>query len=260
MATSIVTMTMTMTMTMSSSMTMKNTRPQRRRPSTVSTVGTIGVALLALAAIWSPVARAQVAVAVTLPDQHPGHRDVAAGIVEELGQRWAFVHPPLGTDAVALCRTDVACLRGLATRAGASHLLLIGVAGLGTREAAVTTRLLGVDGTAVVEETVVIAIGEAPRTDGGPIARRLLAAAPALPPPVARLERVPPAAPPWTMLGTSLVGVGAVVAAAGVGVGVVALADPAQRDLALGAAIGGGTIGAVTALVGAAFVVVDSVD
>jgi hypothetical protein len=234
--------------------TVNDDSPTRLRPMTA------GLVLLVVAALWSPLARAQVAVAVTVPDQNPSHRDLAAGIVEQVASRWAFVHPPLATEAVALCRTDVVCLRGLATTAGASHLLLIGVAGLGTREAAVTTRLLGVDGTAAFEETDVISIGPAPRADGVPIATRLLGAVPSMPPPNARVERAPPETPPWAMFGTTLVGAGAVVAAAGFGVGLVALADPDQRDLAMGAAIGGGTIGAVAALVGAAFVVVDTVD
>ena len=118
--------------------------------------------MLAGIAIGSPSSRAQVAVAVTFPDQNPTHRDLAAGIVEQLGKHWDFLAPPLAADDLALCRADVACLRPLASSHGASHLLLIGIAGLDAREAAVTARVIGPTGQSLFEETVVVVGSAAP--------------------------------------------------------------------------------------------------
>jgi hypothetical protein len=216
--------------------------------------------MLAGIAIGSPSSRAQVAVAVTFPDQNPTHRDLAAGIVEQLGKHWDFLAPPLAADDLALCRADVACLRPLASRHGASHLLLIGIAGLDAREAAVTARVIGPTGQSLFEETVVVVGSAAPRADGAPLADRMIRAVRGVPPTRQRRQRVAPAVPmsTSTALGSALVAVGAVVAASSVGVATLAAGDAGRHDLALAAAASGGILGALTAVVGAAVVVFDA--
>jgi hypothetical protein len=250
-------MTMTMTMKTTGKTTMTS-GPGGSGRQPLARIATL--MFLAGITMWSPRSLAQVAVAVTFPDQNPTHRDLAAGIVGRLGEHWDFMAPPLAAEDLALCRADIACLRPLASSHGASHLVLIGIAGLDAREAAMTVRVIGPTGQSLFEETVVVVGSAAPLTDGAPLADRMIHAIRGLPPTRPRLERVAPALPmsTSTTLGSALVAVGAVVAASSVGVATLAAGDAGRHDLALAAAAGGGTLGALTAVVGAAVVVLDA--
>jgi len=206
-------------------------------------------ALALLVGLGAAPAQATVALAVTTPDQNVRHREVAAGLVEALQARWDFLAPPLGPDDVAPCAADVACLHRLARARGADWLVTVGVAGLGTRGAIVTMQLVGPDGVVLVDDSAILPGSADPRGDGAGLALRLLATAgpPAARPVVERVEEAPSRS---SFPGLALVGGGALVVGAGVGVGAALLASPATRDAALPVVIGGGVVGVASAAVG----------
>jgi hypothetical protein len=208
--------------------------------------------VLVLAAVGALPAAASVAVAVTTPDQNVRHREVAAGLVEALQGRWAFVVPPLAPDDLAPCAAEVSCLHRLAQARGADWLLTVGVAGVGARGAIVTMQLVGPDGVTRFDDTAVLAGSADPRADGRRLADRLLAIAG--PPPVAPVvERTPPPSP-LPQMGALLVGGGAAVVGLGAGLGATLAGTPATSGAALGVVIGCGAVGVASAAVGAVMV------
>jgi len=209
-------------------------------------------------------ANAQVALALTLTDQSPRHRDVAAGIVSRLADQWAFVHPPLAADEIALCRGERACTIKLAAARGASHLLMLGVAGLGPRDVVVTAQVIAVtaagDGADVADVNAVVVGSANAATDGHDVADTLVAAVGGVPAAQPRPERAIGVVDdvPWDVVGVVIVAAGVVVGGASFGLAVANAGDPNRRDLALFGAVGGGALGVATASVGAGILVADT--
>lgn len=215
------------------------------------------VALVVVTLAVAGPAAARIAVTVTTPDQNVLHREVAAGLVEALQAERAFLHPPLATDDVALCRGDLPCLHRLGLSKGATHLLVIGVAGVDVRGALVTFTMLGPDGAPLIDDSAMLPGTASPRLDGASLAPRLLAL-PGLPSPSPIVERAPlPAPRPLSTPGAALVGLGALVVGAGAISGVALAGDVGGREAALPLVIASGVVGIASAAVGAALVVVD---
>lgn len=171
-----------------------------------------------------------VAVAVTLPDKSPVHRDFAAGMVGEAYERFEMLSPALTPDEVASCQVEERCLLALAQKRAASHLMLVGVASLGPTEHVVSLRVLDIaSGAELVNLSDLADPGADPAAAGKALAARAFASAQGLPP---RVEAPAPSPDPdpavdetraplrrWTGLNPlSLVGWG-VVGAATVGAG-----------------------------------------
>jgi hypothetical protein len=169
----------------------------------------------------SSAARAQLAVVTTLPEPDPGQRDVAAGIVAVAGERWQLLSPPLDPDVTAACKTDTACMLAAARAKGATHLLVVSVAGVGRRDHVVALQVLDGTGRVLLDNTAIVAGGGAPVDVGAAAAA-----------PLARIDG-PPRAPTrpaavtatttatgttttsaWTVAGVALVAAGAATAAA----------------------------------------------
>ena len=201
-------------------------------------------------------AQATVALAVTTPDQNVRHREVAAGLVQALQDRWDFLAPPLSPDEVAPCAADIACLHRLAHGRGADWLVTVGVAGLGTRGAIVTMQLVGPDGVGLVDDSAILTGSAEPRSDGASLAPRLLAT---VGPPAARpvVERVDPVRARSSLPGLALVGGGALVVGVGAGVGAALITSPTTRDAALPVVVISGAVGVAAATVGVVVVAVE---
>jgi len=199
---------------------------------------------------WSTSSSAQVAVALTLPDPDPAHRDLAAGLVGAVAERVELLAPALPLNDVVVCAGELACLKQLATKHGASHLLVVGVAGLGTREAAVSVQVLDAAGKVLLEDNAVVAGSDVPRDDGAALASKVLQI-PSLPPrlehPVRDIDRGN------GVFGASLLGAGVVVGAGSwIGGSLVADSDP---DVGLITTIAGVSAGVVLAAVGTVLVI-----
>ncbi len=217
-------------------------------------------ALFVVVGIASVDVHAQMALALTLADQDVRHRDVAGGLVSRLAEHWQFVHPPLAADELALCRADTACLLKLAESRGASHLLLLGVAGLGARDVVVTARVVAKNGAVVADETAVVVGSANAAVDGHAVADTLIAGISGVPAPTPRPERqaVVEEGGALGVVGVVLVAAGVVVSGAALGVAFVNAADANRRDLAAMSAIGGGALGVAAATVGAGIVIADA--
>ena len=211
-------------------------------------------------------ARAQVAVAVTLPDNNPTHRDVAAGLVDAVDDRWSMLSPQLNPTDVAQCKTEFGCLQGISLARGASHLLVIGIAGLGTRDYVVSFQLYDSRGTKLVDENTVETASVRPTDDGAGLAAKLLLVPgmPQLAPaPVVVAPVVPPGPSTLAVTGMALVAGGVVV---GIGTAIAALglavepASASERDGIVTGAVFGTTLAVLLGAAGAACVVVDTVD
>ncbi len=220
--------------------------------------------VLALSSLSSSTARAQVAVAVTIPDSNPTLRDVAAGVIDVVDDEWLMLQPQLDPVDVAVCKADATCLQQAAAARQASHLLVVGVAGLGTRDYVVSLQLYDASGKKLVDENTVETATAAPQNDGRALAAKLLQV-----PGMAR--QAPTTAAPTPAVGTApstlaLAGVGLIGAGVVVVVGTAiaslgAAVDPASAPdragistaavIATGAAIG-------LAVAGATCVVVDN--
>ena len=209
-------------------------------------------ALVVVSLLVSSSSAAQVAVALTLPDPNPTHRDIAAGVVDIVAERWELLSPALPANAVALCVGEVVCLQQLAEKHAATHLLIVGVAGLGAREAALSVQLFDDVGTVMLDHSVVVA-GETPRDEGKGLAARLLLLTRSMPRRVAHPLRNTDGRD--GVLGASLLGVGIVVGA-GSWIGASLVADSAP-DAAVVAAIAGVSAGVALAAVGTVLVVVE---
>lgn len=102
-------------------------------------------AVVLVVALCALEARADgVALALNLPDDDAVHREFASGIVEDASARWAMLSPQMPPTESATCRAEQACLLDKATLRGASHLLLVGVAGLGARDFVVSVQVFDV--------------------------------------------------------------------------------------------------------------------
>lgn len=229
------------------------------------------IAVFVLTAAALP-ARAQVAVAASLPDPDPGQRDVAASIVAAAASRWQLLDPPLHPDATAVCKTDTACMLATARSGGATHLLVIGVASAGRRDHLVTLQLLDASGRALFDQTSVVPGGGEPRDAGSAVAAPLLrvdgpprapttapttahttpptTASSTGPASVAHLEQ--PGAPSvWTAAGVALVATGALLG--GATAAFATLAAPDNDGVLVVGAAGAATL----ALAGLGCVIVD---
>ena len=211
-------------------------------------------------------ARAQVAVAVTLPDNNPTHRDVAAGIVDAIDDGWLMLAPQLDPVEVAVCKTEFGCLLRSALSRGASHLLVIGIAGLGARDYVVSFQLYDARGTKLVDENTVETASVSPVADGAGLALKLLRV-PGIPKATTTTQPPVPTAPPGpstlALTGMALVAGGGVV---GFGTTVAALtlavepASAADRDELITGTVVATSLAVLLSAAGAVCVVVDSLD
>lgn len=135
-------------------------------------------------AVDESTAKMGVALAISLPDADPRHREMAAGIVLEAGRRWMMLEPQLTQEAVSQCAADEKCLVGLAQSRQASHLLSVGIAALDRVDFVVSIKLIDlIDGSERVSHADIGKPGFHPRDAGVTLARQLFA-------------RIPPAAAP----------------------------------------------------------------
>ncbi|MDP2344748.1 MAG: hypothetical protein Q8O67_27615 [Deltaproteobacteria bacterium] len=225
------------------------------------------VALLVVvgfAAVFPVSARAQVAVAVTLPDNNPTHRDVAAAIVNAVDDAWLMLSPQLDPVDVAVCKTEFGCLQRDALARGASHLLVIGVAGLGTRDYVVSFQLYDARGIKLVDENTVQTASASPTVDGAGLASTLLRV-PSMPKalPVAVAPAVPPGPTNLALTGVALVAGGGVV---GVATAIAALSlavepsSAANRDGLITGTIAATSFAVLLGAAGVGCIVVDGRD
>jgi hypothetical protein len=190
------------------------------------------VLCLLLASLVAPAARAEVAVAVSIPDVNAVHRDFAAGIVDEARARFAVQSPTLRPREVAACSGDEKCIVELAARSNASHVLVVGIAAIGPAEFVVSLRLFdAASGESLTGVSDVASPGRDPREAGRALAKQAFASVTGLPPPAPAPQEDPPPAPsappdprysgvsPLSLAGWGIVGVSAVGAAGGVVVG-----------------------------------------
>lgn len=101
-------------------------------------------------------ARAQVAVAAAIDGADVSQRSLASLVVGRASEQWSMLDPQLMPSATADCEaTDSRCLREVARKRGASHVLLVGVAPVGTRDHVVVVQLFATsDETALYEGSV----------------------------------------------------------------------------------------------------------
>lgn len=173
-----------------------------------------------------------VATAVTIPDDNPALRAVAAGALAAAGERWGLLVPPLRPEAAEVCQAEIRCLLNLASDRGASHLLVLGVATLSEDEVVVSMQLFATENsTEVMSFTDVVALEHDPFGTGRRLAEGQIADVEGVPGPGEVEPRWPPPPPPevqrylgfsWlSIAGWSVVGVGAATGLAGLGVGLV---------------------------------------
>ena len=143
--------------------------------------GLLAPSLLALL-LAEPAFADGVALAVTLPEANPIHRDFAAGVVADAQERWTLLRPQLIPDEVDRCQAEEPCLLQLAQARGATHLLLIGVAGLGSAEFVVSIKLLdATSGEELASHSDLATPGRDPRGAGRRVAHKTFASAPGIP-------------------------------------------------------------------------------
>ena len=118
--------------------------------------------------------RAQVAVAVTKPDNNTAHRDVAAGLVDAVDDGWLMLSPQIDPVQIATCSAEVDCLLRASLGRGATHLLAIGIAGLGVRDYVVSFQLYDSRGQKLVDENTVVVATSNPLADGAALAASLV--------------------------------------------------------------------------------------
>lgn len=211
-------------------------------------------------------ARAQVAVVTTLPEPDPGQRDVAAGILAVAAERWELLSPPLDPDVTAACKTDTACMLQAARARGATHLLVVGVAGVGRRDHVVALQVLDSAGRVLFDDTAIVPGGGAPfdvgssaaavltRVDGPP--RATPAAAPATTTTATTTAVAPPpqATSGWAVAGVSLIAAGALTAAS---TSFAAVSGAVPVDDAVVVTTIGASAAALLGVLGVACVVID---
>ncbi|HEY1099687.1 MAG TPA: hypothetical protein VGF99_12210 [Myxococcota bacterium] len=208
-------------------------------------------------ALTSSSAAAQVAVALQLPDANATHRDLATGVVGVVAPHWQLLEPALSATDTAPCAAEPSCLRGLAAKARATHLLVVAVAGVGVRDAAVSVQLYDASGRVLFDDTSVVVVSDDPHHDSVAIGERLLAASSSAAVP-SRTPRPLQVSTPADrgLTGAGLVGLGVVVGA-GSWFGANALLT-SQPQSATVAGITGLSAGVVVAAIGAGLVVFDA--
>lgn len=196
--------------------------------------------VVALLAASSAQAKGGVALALNLPDENAVHRDYASGIVAEASARWAMLSPQLEPSESAKCKAEQECLVKSAYVRGASHLLLVGVAGLGARDFVVSIQIIRVrEGDRLVQEELlaysdVHTAGVDARAAGRALAATRFASVPGLPPAGGDAVEEPPpppssgeelpSAPTWLgYAGLGALGLSAAAAGAATTVGAVGL-------------------------------------
>lgn len=216
-------------------------------------------------------ASAQVAIAVTIAEEDTSQRDIAAAVVAVARQKWQLKSPQLSAAQLQHCAAgDTPCLRRAAEKAGARHLLVIGVAPLGVRDRVVAVQLFDVgDASPIFEESAVQpGLNDDQLIEVKKLADRLVTVsgpAPFVPIPsyVPGDPNNPPEEPgpslgPWTWTGFALLGVGGATAIASGSVGfflVEARTSNAEgQNVYLYGIIGGGVLAAL----GTAALVVDT--
>lgn len=221
------------------------------------------------ALLLSGAARAQLAVVPTYAINDAAQRHVVSAVVEPALDRWQALSPQLLPDDLRACpANDVECLRALARKRGASHLLVVAVAPLGPRDAVVAVQLYATSSDHALFEDTVVQAGDAGGADDGRANTRALAerlVATSGPPPATPAPVAPPTAETSSgELGAlGLGGVGAVGVGA-VGAGLTALlaaqqftADHDYASVTATVMIGGAVSGALL-LGGVALLTVDA--
>ena len=201
-------------------------------------------------------AHAQLAVVTTHAADDAVQRYLVSAVVEAAQSRWEALSPQLLTEELRRCPSnDAGCLRELARKRGASHLLIVGVAPLGPRDAVVSAQLFSVGDEVPLFESTAVQAGDSGGDDDGrsdvrELALRLIATAG---PPLAVPHPSPaPAEPPPSDMGVlGLSGVGAIgVGAVGAGLTAIVAAQKftGEQDYAgvvSTVLIGGGLSGAL---------------
>lgn len=168
--------------------------------------------------------RSGVALAVSLPDADPRHREMAAGIVSDARRRWTMLKPQLAQEAVSQCAADEKCLLRLAKTRDASHLLSVGIAALDRTDFVVSVKLTELkSGREVVSHADIGKPGFEARDSGVALAKTLFdqvapkdAPEPVQAPGLGVTEISP--APSWrAVTGWTLIGLAAVVGGATAG-------------------------------------------
>lgn len=209
---------------------------------------------LTLVALAATPARAQVAVAVTIAEEDASQRDIAGKVVSVAREKWKMLQPQLTSSQTKGCPAgDTECLRTVASKANATHLLVVGVAPLGVRDRVVAVQLFDVTKAAPRFEESVVQTGlNEDLVEVKALASRLVAVAgpPSYvePPPF-----VPLAAEPvsntgaWTVGGFVLTGAAAAAVIATLVSGIVFIEqkDPinAHTTLIVGLSTGGALLG-----------------
>lgn len=214
------------------------------------------LAAFALAAFAAIPARAQVAVAVTIAEEDASQRDIASKVVSVAQKKWRMLHPQLTSSQTRTCPAgNTECLRNLATRAKATHLLVVGVAPLGVRDRVVAVQLFDVtDAKPRFEESVVQSGLNEDFLDVKKLAANVVATpgppAYVAPPPFVPVEQAPPSdIGALSVGGFILVGGGALTAGVSVltGWALVETSPPspqaASQVLLVGIAVGGALAG-----------------
>lgn len=126
------------------------------------------VALALGALVVSDGARAQVAVVANYAQGDAAQRHIVSAVVNPALERWQGLAPQLLPDDARACpANDVACLRGLARKRGASHLLAVSVAPLGIRDVVLVVQLYSVSSETALFDSSVVQPGDAGGDDDG---------------------------------------------------------------------------------------------
>lgn len=223
----------------------------------------LAVVVVAALALGAAPAAAQVAVALSITDGDASQRHMASAVVGAARSRWQMLAPQLTTAETRACQGgDTTCLRGLAAKRNASHLLVVAVATLGVRDRVVAVQLFDVKQSAPLFEESAVQEGLTDElAEVRALASRLVQRTEppaAVPAPV--FTPVAPASDGLGVLGWTGVGVASAGAltAAGAGIGGSILGTQREPLAARNVMFYGLVAGGVLAAVGTAVVVVDA--
>lgn len=227
-----------------------------------------GTALLA-ALLLAPAASAQLAVAPTFVATDAVQRHLVSAVVEPALEHWQGIAPQLLDEDLRTCpANDVSCLRKLARKRGAAHVLVVSVAPLGPRDAVVAVQLYSVQSDTPLFEDTAVQPGDAGGDDDGRGQAReltarllkvegLMSAGPA---PVAPTVPEPTASElgPLGFGGIGAIAVGAVGAAATTIVAANQFGNDQDYDGALATTLWGGGVSGALVIAGIVLVTVDT--
>lgn len=129
----------------------------------------LALAALALGAlVLADGARAQVAVVATYAPADAAQRHIVSAVVAPALERWEGLSPQLLPDDARACpANDLSCLRGLARKRGASHLLAVSVAPLGVRDVVLVVQLYSTSAEEPLFDSSVVQPGDSGGDDDG---------------------------------------------------------------------------------------------